>query len=306
MGILRPLIKCLSTDDVYLVRTAAFALINLMRGANPPVDQLLQEKVTDVLKSKISEFQDGIATVDLWTLAVLLAASDSKVMNALVKRGLIQTAIEQLSIRSLNPKTNKSEASILPYIRLLGVLFMTENDKDKCYNTNYRESCLHQLTNALINCSHFESLAVKKESLWVLSNMVAHPQGSKALQPQHIQSVCDRMADKDNDFSERLQAAHVLLNLLAQNENILESDLINFNKIIPVYQELLLSNFPEGVHVALHFLLHVLKSKKAYPNTQAVILPLLEHLAVNSNGDIKHMVGKLLSLGNQETTMMDY
>ncbi|XAR69046.1 hypothetical protein NMG60_11000498 [Bertholletia excelsa] len=160
-GALPPLARMMVLDKGSSVRTAAWALSNLIKGPDPRAATELI-KINGILDAIIRHFRkadEELATEIAWVVVYLSALSDVAT-SMLVKSDLLQLLAERLS-------ASNNLQLLIPVLRSLGNLVAGDN-----YATNVVLVAGHGIT-GLVKCLKSEHRVLKKEAAWVLSNIAA-------------------------------------------------------------------------------------------------------------------------------------
>ncbi|GKD54134.1 importin subunit alpha-9-like protein, partial [Tanacetum coccineum] len=154
-GALRPLGRMMLSDNGSTVRTAAWALSNLIKGQDPEAaTELLNiDGVVDAILRHLKKSDIELATEVAWVVVYLAAGSDVAASVLLMKTNLVQVLVDRLAVSS-------SLQSLIPLLR-----------------------SLDSIIRSLSKCLKSEHRFLKKEAAWVLSNIAA---GSVA----HKQLIC--------------------------------------------------------------------------------------------------------------------
>lgn len=165
-GALLPLAKMMLPNKGSTVRTAAWALSNLIKGPEPKAatELIRVDGVLDAIFRHLKKADDELATEVAWVVVYLTALSDVAT-SMLVKRDVLPLLVERL-------QTSNSLQVLIPILRSLGNV--VAGDSHTIYDVLVpgREMTGHVIE-ALVKCLKSEHLVLKKESVWVLSNLAA-------------------------------------------------------------------------------------------------------------------------------------
>nr|KAJ0226265.1 hypothetical protein LSAT_V11C100022010 [Lactuca sativa] len=161
-GALLPLAKMMLPNKGSTVRTAAWALSNLIKGPDPKAatELIKVDGVVEAILRHLRKSDDELATEIAWVV-VYLSALSTVATSILVKTDLLQLLVERLA-------SSNSLQLLIPVLRSLGNLIAGD-----AYTTN--------AILALSKCLNSEHRVLKKEAAWVLSNIAAGSVGHKQL-----------------------------------------------------------------------------------------------------------------------------
>ncbi|BBH06023.1 importin alpha isoform 9, partial [Prunus dulcis] len=148
-GALPPLARMMLPDKGSTVRTAAWALSNLIKGPNPKAatELIRVDGVLDAIIRHLRKADDELATEVAWVV-VYLSALSNLATSMLVKSDVLQLLVERLA-------TSNSLQLLIPVLRSLGNLIAGN------------------IIEVLVKCLNSEHRVLKKEAAWVLSNIAA-------------------------------------------------------------------------------------------------------------------------------------
>lgn len=164
-GALLPLARMMLPNKGSTVRTAAWALSNLIKGPNPKVaTELIRiDGVLDAIIRHLRKADEELATEVAWVV-VYLSALSNIATNMLVKSNVLQLLVERLA-------TSNSLQLLIPVLRSLGNL--VAGDTQTTYVLVPGHGITDDVIAALIKCLKSEHRVLKKEAAWVLSNIAA-------------------------------------------------------------------------------------------------------------------------------------
>ncbi|KAJ8533977.1 hypothetical protein K7X08_007301 [Anisodus acutangulus] len=164
-GALPALARMMLPNKRSTVRTAAWALSNLIKGPDPrAATELIKiDGIPDGIVRNLKKGDDELATEVAWVIVYLTALSNVAT-TILAKSNLVQVLVEILAMSS-------SLQLLIPVLRSLGNLVAGDN-----HITNVLVAG-HEITDnaiqALVKCLKSEHRILKKEAAWVLSNIAA-------------------------------------------------------------------------------------------------------------------------------------
>ncbi|CAO2824249.1 unnamed protein product [Amaranthus hypochondriacus] len=165
-GVLLPLAKMLLPDKGSTVRTAAWALSNLIKGPNPrAATELIKiNGVLDAIMRHLRKSEEELVTEVAWVVVYLTALSNMAT-NTMVKSDLVHLLVERLTI-SISVQLQ------IPVLRSLGNLVAGDATLASTVLIAGSE-VTEKLVAALVKCLGSEHRVLKKEAAWVLSNIAA-------------------------------------------------------------------------------------------------------------------------------------
>lgn len=166
-GIVVPMVNLLKSPVSTVVQSAAFALSNLARGEQIIAEEMLQ---AGIVPSIISLLTPGHSSIDVasevaWMLSYLTSKPDC--VAVFVSGGIIAILISLLGL--LAQETPHNSQAVTPMLRSLGNIVSGPDE--------YSTQAVHsgELVVALMSFLQSPHRHIKKESLWVLSNLTAGP-----------------------------------------------------------------------------------------------------------------------------------
>lgn len=205
-GALPPLARMMLPDKGSAVRTAAWALSNLIKGPEPKAaaELIKISGVLDAILRHLKKSDEELATEVAWVV-VYLSALSSVATSILVKSDVVQLLTKRLT-------TSNSLQLLIPVLRSLGNLVAGD-----AHTTNVVLVPGHGITDnvvaALIKCLKSEHRVLKKEASWVLSNIAAGSVEHKRLifSSEAVSSLLHLFTTAPFDI--RKEVAYVLGNL---------------------------------------------------------------------------------------------
>jgi len=243
IGVIEPLIELLKSPIPSVVHCAAFALSNLARDKE--MTNVLME--FDVLPHLVSHLvytdaksADILAEI-CWLLTYISACGthEKQVVDAGVLGKLITLVLE------ITDKDFDNVQVLTPLLRCLGNIICSGPELtgvEACQNKN--------LFQALDKLVHSEHQHVRKECVWVLSNVSTVDVACKEfMDSQLLESISSLLRAT---FDLKKEAAYTLCNIAAQGAEYCER-LLELGSVLPSMISLLKTTDHETVHYALSF-----------------------------------------------------
>ncbi|RHZ71077.1 hypothetical protein Glove_262g24 [Diversispora epigaea] len=239
-GVLVPLIKLLNSQDVNLVQTVCFALSNLARGPNAKLEEFFSVGITQHLfrhleTDKMSEVVSEIS----WVLTYLTSDED-KYIQKLVE------GLAPLLVKHMRPLLSHGPLA-LPLIRTFGNI-ASSPDNNTIILINQPD-----FLSSMIEYIQSDCRPVKKESLWVMSNITA------ARRPEVLTKVINTgfipilsAIATHNNFDIRKEAAYSLLNIASHGEEYMKS--LPHQELLSGFLEFIRSQDVELIRLGLGYL----------------------------------------------------
>ncbi|TXG59138.1 hypothetical protein EZV62_016967 [Acer yangbiense] len=281
-GALPPLARMMLPNKGSTVRTAAWALSNLIKGPDPKAatELIRVDGVVEAILRHLKKADEELATEVAWVVVYLSALSNIAI-SILVKSDVLQLLVERLA-------TSNSLQLLIPVLRSLGNLMA-----DK-------------VIEVLVKCLKSEHRVLKKEAAWVLSNIAAgsveHKQliySSKAL------ALLLRLLSTA-PFDIRKEVAYVLGNLCVAptqgdaKPNLIQEHLVSLigKGCLPGFIDLVRSADPEAARLGLQFMELVLRGMPNGEGPKLVELEdgidAMERFQFHENEDLRNMANGLV------------
>lgn len=165
-GALLPLARMILPNKGSTVRTAAWALSNLIKGPDPKAatDLIRIDGVLDAILRHLKRADEELATEVAWIVVYLTALSNSAT-SVLARSDVLQILVERLA-------SSSSYQLLIPVLRSLGNL--VAGDSYVINNVLVAGSEITvNIIQALVKCLRSEHRVLKKEASWALSNIAA-------------------------------------------------------------------------------------------------------------------------------------
>jgi importin subunit alpha-1 len=194
-----------------LVQTACFALSNLARGPNAHLEEFFEAGIAPKLASHLINNTPDTVTEICWVLSYLTAGTDQFIGK------LLDEGIAPLLVQNLGPLQSQGPLA-LPLIRTCGNIASGPDD--------YTDILINEepFLPGIIALCQSDCRPVKKEALWVLSNITAsrRPQVlEKVIQAGAI-PVLTEIASHTN-FDIRKEAAFSLTNIACHGDRYIQA-----------------------------------------------------------------------------------
>lgn len=298
-GALPPLARMMLPDKGSTVRTAAWALSNLIKGPEPKAaTELIKiEGVLDAIIRHLKKADEELATEIAWVV-VYLSALSNYATSIMVKSDLLQLLVERLA-------TSDSLQLLIPILRSLGNLVASD-----AYTTNEVLVAGSKITDNVIaglaKCLNSEHRVLKKEAAWVLSNIAAGSvEHKKLIFSSEATSALLRLV-VTAPFDIRKEVAYVLGNLcVAPSEGATRPQLILEHLVsivqrgcLPGFIDLVRSADTEAARLGLQFLELVLRGIPDGEGPKLVEredgIDAMERFQFHENDDLRNMANELV------------
>ncbi|CAA7034069.1 unnamed protein product [Microthlaspi erraticum] len=259
-GALPPLARMIFPDKGSTVRTAAWALSNLIKGPEPKAaGQLVRvDGILDAILRHLKKTDEEIATEIAWIVVYLSALSDIAT-SMLLKGGILQLLIERLA-------TSNNLPLLIPVLRSLGNFVAVDPNAILTiliHGQNTEESVI----GVLAKCLRSEHRVLKKEGAWVLSNIaVGSIEHKRMIHSTEAMPLLLRLLST-SPFDIRKEVAYVLGNLCVESvegdtkPRIIQEHLVSIvnGGCLPGFIELVRSADMEAARLGLQFIELVLR-----------------------------------------------
>ncbi|AED90553.1 importin alpha isoform 9 [Arabidopsis thaliana] len=209
-GALPPLARMIFPDKGSTVRTAAWALSNLIKGPeSKAAAQLVKiDGILDAILRHLKKTDEETATEIAWIIVYLSALSDIAT-SMLLKGGILQLLIDRLA-------TSSSLQLLIPVLRSLGN-FVAVDPKAVLTILIREQNTEESIIGVLAKCLRSEHRVLKKEAAWVLSNIAAGSiEHKRMIHSTEVMPLLLRILST-SPFDIRKEVAYVLGNLCVES-----------------------------------------------------------------------------------------
>ncbi|XP_058212865.1 importin subunit alpha-9 isoform X1 [Rhododendron vialii] len=298
-GALPPLARMMLPNKGSTVRTAAWALSNLIKGpdSRAATELIKSAGVLDAIIRHLKKADEDLATEVAWII-VYLSALSNVAIDILVKSDLLQLLVERLA-------TSNSLQLLIPVLRSLGNLVAGDAHMTDGFFV-VGQGIPDNVVAALIKCLKSDHRVLKKEAAWVLSNIAAGSIEQKQLinSSEAVPLLLRLLSTAPFDI--RKEVAYVLGNLcVAPSEdggrpNLILDHLVSLvgNGCLPGFVNMVRSADVEAARLGLQFMELVLRGM---PNSEGVKLveredgiDAMERFQFHENEDLRNMANALV------------
>ncbi|CAB4408972.1 unnamed protein product [Rhizophagus irregularis] len=241
-GVLIPLINLLDYKDVNLVQTACFALSNLARTPNAGLDEFFAGGIDKHLLRhlKTDESFEVVSEV-AWVLTYITSDKDNKYTTQLLEEGLAS-----LLVKHMRPLLGHGPLA-LPLIRTLGNI---ASGPDENTDILIQQS---DFLPTMIEFIQSDCRPVKKESLWVMSNITAarRPDVLDKVFNTGFIPILSNIATHSN-FDIRKEAAYGLINIASHGAEFMRS--LPHQELLPGFLEYIRSQDFDLIRLGLGYI----------------------------------------------------
>ncbi|RCH91617.1 hypothetical protein CU098_008839 [Rhizopus stolonifer] len=237
-GAIKPLVHMLDSNDVRLIQSACFALANLARGQEAQLKDFFQTGISAKLLKHLTN--NDTATEICWVISYLTAISD-KFRDEIMTMGFAEPLVIELASLS------EQGPVVLPVLRTLGNLVASED-----YLKVLKEQKAFLPTVAKLIHSD-QSRVVKKEALWVLSNITSSqdPEIIQQLEELHVINHLSELVSR-GAFDIRKGAAYCIMNMANHGSEHL--DKLAHPQLLPAFLDLVKSQDADMIRLGLGYI----------------------------------------------------
>ena len=156
-GLLKGMVHLLSLSNSSLSTVACWALTNLIRGPIPDTKHFFDAGALVPVLELIHKKYSSQVVESLWLLSFFTCSAPDEIFDQVYDRYHVDIYLKYLEYD--DPKI------LVPVVRILGNAFLMYPYLDYMFNT-------HNFSNRVAKLIVHENVQVKKESLWMLSNIV--------------------------------------------------------------------------------------------------------------------------------------
>ncbi|KAF9928068.1 hypothetical protein FBU30_002668 [Linnemannia zychae] len=246
-GVLPPLIKLLESKDLNLVQTACFALSNLARGEGAQQEALLKAGLLKPLLHHLRvDTEPAVISEAAWVVVYLTSGPDN------VSVELLEHRLIPLLVTPLKDFLDQ-KALAIPLIRALGnIASGPDNNTSALINEP-------GFLSAMLQFIQSDCRPVKKESLWLMSNITADHTSSdliKVINAGFI-PVLSQITTHQN-FDIRKEAAYSLINLASHGSDYAKA--LPHRELLPGFLDFMRTKDHELISLGLRYVQLLLNS----------------------------------------------
>ncbi|RKP04830.1 armadillo-type protein, partial [Thamnocephalis sphaerospora] len=281
-GIVVPLVNLLDTNDDELLQTACFALSSMLHGKDPRPQEFVAAGIIPKLYNKLERCQDNKTVAEVCWVVAYLAHCGDDLCRQLLDAGFAHIMTYQAG------RLYNDVPLILPLVRALGNISAGPDE----YTAQFvAEKGFIDLLAGLLQC---ESRPVRKETLWLFSNLTAgqDAQVEQLVNAGLLEKLCGIFLH--DNFDLRKEAVYSLMNIARRGERFF--NLLPFDAILPGFLDFLRSQDEEMLRIGLAFvqlaLDHVPLAQSKLE--QAGAPDALDSAMLNQDEELHHVAGHLL------------
>ncbi|VDI78382.1 Hypothetical predicted protein [Mytilus galloprovincialis] len=285
-GVVAPLIKLLQSQHPAVVQSAAFALSNLAKECIEISREMVQGQVIPVLLPHFTYHPDNVNILSEVSWVFTYLASSGEFSEEIVKNGVL-TQIVVLLIQLSEVKPHIATV-VTPLLRCLGNLCSGPDEYTVMACENQQ---LLPVLGTYLSSNHRH---VKKETLWVLSNLTSESKACSAV--THSSLLHQILEQVPAAFDIKMEALYVLCNLAIHGEEICSYLVDNgvLQKVTPVLK----SSDVEILNLGLSLVEMALRMTQngCHVFEECDGVTRLEALDYHNNDTIRHQASELLDV----------
>ncbi|EOY07774.1 Importin alpha isoform 1 [Theobroma cacao] len=298
-GALPPLARMMLPNKGSTVRTAAWALSNLIKGPDPKAatELIRVDGVLDAILRHLRKSDEELATEVAWVV-VYLSALSNFATGVLVKTDVLHLLVERLA-------TSNSLQLLIPVLRSLGNLVAGDSHTTSTILVPGLE-ITDGVIKVLVKCLKSEHRVLKKEASWVLSNIAAGSVEHKQLiySSEAVPLLLHLLSTAPFDI--RKEVAYVLGNLCVAptggdgKPNLIQEHLVSLVQrgCLSGFIDLVRSADVEAARLGLQFMELVLRGMPSGEGPKLVEredgIDAMERYQFHENEDLRNMANGLV------------
>ncbi|KAI9358200.1 armadillo-type protein [Pilaira anomala] len=236
-GAIKPLVRMLDSQDTRLVQSACFALANLARGQEGQLQEFFTAGLSDKL---LKHLENGDTAPEVcWVISYLTAGSE-KFRNEFMEKGFGPPLVKDLA------KLADQGPVVLPVLRTLGNLVGTEDFLKTLAEQD-------QFLPTVVSLTKSDQRVVKKEALWVLSNITSSqdPEIIKQIEELDVLKNLSELVGR-GAFDIRKGAAYCIINIASHGPEHL--DKLAHKQLLPAFLDLVKSQDADMMRLGLGYI----------------------------------------------------
>lgn len=285
-GVVAPLIKLSQSQHPAVIQSAAFALSNLAKECAEISREMVQSQVIPALHPHFTYHPDNINILTEVSWVFTYLATSGEFSAELVKHGVLtHTVVLLVQLSDIQPHIAKV---VTPLLRCLGNLCSGPDEYTVMVCENDR---LLSVLGTYLSSSHRH---IKKETLWVLSNLTGESKACSAVTHSPLLQLI--MEQVSAAFDIKMEALYVLCNLAFHGEEIC-SHLVSsgvLQKVAPVLKSTDIEILNLGLSLVEMSLRMTQNGSSIFEECGGVNI--LEALDYHNNDTIRHQASELLDL----------
>lgn len=286
-GVVAPLIKLMQSQHPSVVQSAAFALSNLAKESVEISREMVHGHVIPALLPHYTLRPDNMGVLSEVSWVFTHLASSGEFSEEMVKHGVLSQTVELLVQLAESQQTLVRDGVVeTPLLRCLGNLC---SGPDEYTTMACQNPKLLPALGTYLSATHRH---IKKETLWVLSNLTSEPSACQTvLQSPLLPLILDQVPAA---FDIKMEALYVLCNMACHGDDACNFLVDNgvFQQIVPVLK----SSDIEILNLGLSLVEMLLRmaSNGSHVFEECDGISRLEALDYHSNDTIRHQASDLL------------